>query len=232
MEEIDLFDRYIKDELSEKEQNDFNERLKSDKDFLDEFKIYLFTVKGICQEAEQENLEFGHALKSISKDELLEIVGEKSDYVSEKSGKSFRIKNWMWQLGGAAAVIGLAFFYVAEMERTARHNADNAIYYGIYAYNDGNSFSRGAGITQQVISSMSDKELESKLSDILRQYETSADDEEIVSNGTLLVMAYVKLHDRQKAINLLNELISKYNGNEYFEDDVNNWTTILTLLEQ
>ena len=47
MEKIELFDRYINDELSEKERHEFDARLKDDKSFADDFKVYCTTLIGI-----------------------------------------------------------------------------------------------------------------------------------------------------------------------------------------
>lgn len=76
MERIDLYDKYINDQLSEKERADFDARLESDEDFASDFKVYLFTVDGICREAHQDNLDFGLAMKGLSKDQLKEIIGK------------------------------------------------------------------------------------------------------------------------------------------------------------
>ena len=75
---IELFDRYVDDRLSIEEKKSFDKRLRSDKNFAMDFRIYLFTLKGVCQEAEQDNIEFGHAMKNISKEELLSIIGRSS----------------------------------------------------------------------------------------------------------------------------------------------------------
>lgn len=64
---IELFDQYIDDTLNADEKQAFERRLRSDKSFATDFRVYLFTLKGICQEAEQDNIEFGHAMKQISK---------------------------------------------------------------------------------------------------------------------------------------------------------------------
>ena len=58
MENIELFDRYINDDLSEKERHEFDTRLKDDKSFAADFKVYSATVIGICKEAEQDNKDF------------------------------------------------------------------------------------------------------------------------------------------------------------------------------
>ena len=75
---IELFDRYIDGDLKSEEKLAFDRRLSSDKSFATDFGIYLFTLKGIFQEAEQDNMEFGHAMKNISKEDLLHIIGRNS----------------------------------------------------------------------------------------------------------------------------------------------------------
>lgn len=84
MERIDLFDRYIKGELSEDENNKFKERLESDEDFASDFRIYSLSVIGICKEAEQDNADFGSAMKHLTKEQLFEIIGRKEKPVSRE----------------------------------------------------------------------------------------------------------------------------------------------------
>ena len=244
MERIDLFDGYIRNQLSEKELSDFNLKLTSDKDFAQEFEIYLLGVDGIIKEAEQDDIEFGRALKSISKNDLLKILGREEKEESpidiqktnsksnqEKVRKPFHIRPWVWQVMGCAAVVGLAIFYVAEMERTARNSTDNALYYGLYNYSSQGELSRGAESEEYDLAGMSDEELKAKLPEIVEQYENSIGDISNANDGTILVMAYIRLHDRKKAKELLEELISTYQNDEYFDEDVRNWKTILSMLQ-
>lgn len=77
MERIDLFDSYIKGELSDAERREFKSRLETDNDFAEEYNAYLLTVRGLCKQAEEANVEFGAAMKRISKDELMDIIGRK-----------------------------------------------------------------------------------------------------------------------------------------------------------
>ena len=76
MEKNDLYDKYINNLLPEKERIDFDARLESDKEFASDFKVYLFTIDGICREAHQNNLDFGLAMKNLSKEKLKEIIGK------------------------------------------------------------------------------------------------------------------------------------------------------------
>ena len=65
MERIDLFDRYIKGELSEEDNRKFKESLELDEDFASDFRIYSLSVIGICKEAEQDNADFGSAINRL-----------------------------------------------------------------------------------------------------------------------------------------------------------------------
>ena len=71
MERIELFDNYINNQLSDAQHSEFDSRLESDEEFASDFKVYLLTVNGICQEARQDNLDFGMAMKSLSKIKII-----------------------------------------------------------------------------------------------------------------------------------------------------------------
>lgn len=75
MKNLILFDQYIFGELSADEEKDFISRLKNDSELAVEFQTYLSVVKGVCLEAQQDDFEFGAAMKNISKEELREIMG-------------------------------------------------------------------------------------------------------------------------------------------------------------
>lgn len=84
MANIELFDKYINGELSDSERNEFKERLESDKEFATDFNIYLVSVIGICKEAEQDNMDFGVAMKHLTKEQLFEIIGRKEIPISRE----------------------------------------------------------------------------------------------------------------------------------------------------
>ncbi|MDE5675753.1 MAG: hypothetical protein K2I44_10495 [Muribaculaceae bacterium] len=75
MQNIQQFDRFIYGELSPEERKKFISRLKTDKDFATDFKAYILTVAGICKEAQQDDIEFATAMKNITPEQLLEIMG-------------------------------------------------------------------------------------------------------------------------------------------------------------
>lgn len=236
MERIDLYDKYINDQLSEKERADFDARLESDEIFASDFKVYLFTVDGICREAHQDNLDFGLALKGLSKDQLKEIIGKHDvghqaaaavaeSPLNEKQ-KVLRFKPWMWQAASIAAVVIIAFTVVFNIEKTARYSVDNAI----YACAEINPDLVRAGGEPIDVKSMSDDELKAKLPELIALYKSASNTDEIADNGYALAMAYLRLHDRDNAKVILEQLVSRFDGNTDYAEDVNKWESILNLM--
>lgn len=268
MENIDLFDRYINGELSPKEKEEFDARLKTDRNLRSEFRIYSTAVVGICREAEQDNKDFGEALKRISKDDLLSIIGERkkdhkaveeavSDKLSsaarpkntlqtpmhQKSAKGMTFKKWLWwQSIGVAALLGLGVIYVVivrnetnsyKREALARNTEamnklDDAIYQLAYLEE---TFSRGSRGGEVEISSMSEEQLTNLIPKLESDFKGLTDERDIAEAGNELVMIYIRLHQRDKAKALLSDLIAKFKNNPDYQWDVENWQTILNLLQ-
>lgn len=237
MERIDLYDKYINDQLSEKERADFDARLESDEDFASDFKVYLFTVDGICREAHQDNLDFGLAMKGLSKDQLKEIIGKQdvgstaAASIAESSGiektKVLRFRPWMWQAASIAAVVVIAFTVVLNIEKTARYSVDNAI----YACAEINPDLVRAGGEPLDVKSMSDDELKAKLPELISLYQSASNTDEVADNGYALAMAYLRLHDRDNAKVILERLVSRFDGNADYAESVSRWESILNLLK-
>lgn len=237
MERIDLYDKYINDQLSDKERADFDSRLESDENFASDFKVYLFTVDGICRETHQDNLDFGLAMKGLSKDQLKEII-EKQDVgstaatsIAESAGiekpKVLRFKPWMWQAASIAAVVVIAFTVVLNIEKTARYSVDNAI----YACAEINPDLVRAGGEPLDVKSMSDDELKAKLPELIYLYQSASNTDEVADNGYALAMAYLRLHDRDNAKVILEQLVSRCDGNADYAESVSRWKSILNLLK-
>ena len=237
MERIELFDNYINNQLSDAQRSEFDAKLKADEEFASDFKAYLFTVDGICREAHQDNLDFGLAMKSLSKEKLNEIIGKQdvalpvaaSAYSETKEVKArkVRFKPWMWQVASIAAVVIIAFTMVFNIEKNARYSVDNAI----YASADINPDLARSGGEPIDISAMTDDELKVKLPELASLYKSASTTDDIADYGYALAMAYLRLHDRDKAKEVLEQLVSRFNGNEDYAGDVNKWKSILNLLK-
>ena len=232
MERIELFDKYINNQLSDAQRSEFDARLESDKEFASDFKVYLLTVNGICQEARQDNLDFGTAMKSLSKEKLKEIVGlrnvERSEVSSNgKSVKILRFKPWMWQVTSIAAVVVIAFTVVFNIEKNARYSVDNAIYACAEISPD---LTRDGSETLD-IKSMTDKELKDKLPILVANYNSAKSSDDIADNGFALAMAYLRLHDRENAKEILLQLVSQFEDNSEYAGYVSKWQSILNVLK-
>lgn len=207
MERIELFERYIFGQLTPQEQSDFDLRLKSDKDFASDFKIYIFSLKGILQEGEQEDAELAYALKNISKEQLCEAIGK------NRRRKSFRVRllrERMAWISSIAAIVIVGMFTIIQLERSSR----NKLYDTIVAYNYIPSYDRSEGD----INNYSSKEIGELLPILEKDYRNApADDVQAAQDaGMRLAMAYLKLHDKKKAVETLRELAERFRDDEEF----------------
>ncbi len=224
MANIELFDKYINGELSDSERNEFKERLESDKEFATDFNIYMVSVIGICKEAEQDNMEFGVAMKKLSKEQLRNIVGEPKTAPAIKP-KKLLIKSWIWQAASIAAVVVIAFTYSFNVQRQAKYS----VYDAIYACADINTdLTRSGGVD---ITKLSDKELKEQLPALMETYKTSSDEVEIADTGYAIAMGYLRLHDAKQAKSMLSELITRFKDNPDFAESVTKWESILNVIK-
>lgn len=204
---IELFDRYVDDSLSEEERQSFEEKLRSDRSFATDFRIYLFTLKGVCQEAEQDNIEFGHAMKHLTKEELLRIIGRSSkprimrlNYLRERMAWGASI----------AVILIIGIFSVFKVHQEGLNRLDNTIlaYYYIPDSNrGGKTITRGwESITSSDIPSLEKAYQMAPTDDIQAQEDA----------GMRLAMAYLKIHDRKKAKEMLTAMSIRFADDEEF----------------
>lgn len=198
---IELFDRYINDTLSPEEKQNFNQKLNSDKNFLTDFRIYLFALKGVCQEAEQDNLEFGHAMKNLSREELNRIIGRTSRPRVLRLGY---LRERMAWVASIAAVLVIGIFTVFNIWQSGMDRLDNTI----VAYNYIPDSNRGwETITSDDIPSLEDAYRNAPAEDIQAQQDA----------GMRLAMAYLKMHDRKKSKDMLTKLSIRFADDEEFK---------------
>lgn len=232
MERIELFDRYLNNQLSDEVRQEFDERLKGDSEFAGDFNVYLLIVKGICIEVEQDNMDFGIAMKSLSKKQLHEIVGKKdADFPVDASvvtgPRKFHFKPWMWQVTSIAAIIIIAFTVVLNIQKQAK----NSIYDNIYACAQFEEIhSRGAAKPVD-ITKLEDLELKAKLPEMEKTYQDCEDPDDLYDYGYPLALAYIRLHQPKAASEILNNLVSKLQDDEYYEPEVREMRLIISMLK-
>lgn len=237
MNTYELFDKYIEGTLSEEEHNNFEGRLESDKNFAQEFELYLITVNGIIKEEENDCVEFGVALKSLTKEELEAIVGKK-----KRKGKLLNLNRYLWPLSSAAILI-IAFTLTLHQQRINNNKVDNLI----FAFSPEPIFVGRGGATEYLVGRGgaaedletiefklpldNEGELKAFIPQLKDLYANSQTEQEQITNGKGLAMVYLKCHNRKDAVKVLRELIEKFKNDEHQKESVEECKKILKYLE-
>lgn len=201
MEQINLFDKYITNHLNDEEIKAFEKRLLIDKSFAEDFNIYVSIVDAIRREQEEDNIEFGHAMKNISNEDLKNIVGKK---------KRFYIKPWLFSGSIAAAVITFVIITSLFSIRSSQHLIDEII---VTEYANNTFYSRGGeNIVEINLIEISNDTLALKIPELELAYKSASTVQDLKTYGLNLALAHLKLHNRDESKKILNELIN------YFKD--------------
>ena len=146
-----------------------------------------------------------------------------------------KIRPWMWQAASIAAVVVIAVVTVLKVHQNSndtilqiQRESNFAVENTLVAYNYVSS-SRD-GIEMKDISNMSQDELKVYIPTLQTAYDNAPNDDiqECQVAGMNLAMAYLKLHEREKTITLLNELKSRFS---FDEDYVAKCNKIISLLQ-
>ena len=219
MDRQELFDDYIFGKLSPRDMKLIDKQMEDDEELAAEFRSYLMTVNGIRKEEMQDCIEFGHAMKSLSKEQLMAIIGKKTIKMKVPAYRRF-----LWPITAAAAVV-FAITVSFQMERNNSRSVDNLL----YAYNEPIFSNRGGDEID--VSGCDDEALAELLPKIKAAYDASCTPQETLMNGKGLAMVYIKLHDRTKAKAILQELIDKYKTSEEYVDAVEECRMILSQIQ-
>lgn len=201
MERIELFDKYIAGTLSKAEVAEFRTRLDSDEKFATDFKVYLISVRGICQEAEQENIEFGHAMKSLTKAQLQSIIGkgEKPRMVRP----NFFRERMMW-ISSMAAMLVVAIGICWNLYTSSQNHICDVVYSLTYQPIEGD---RGDGSEYLDLNKLTTEQIETRLPDMKAIFEADEiDSQDWHIDGMNLAMAYLKLHRKSDAVKVLETM--------------------------
>lgn len=242
MANIELFDRYINGELSGSERNKFKERLESDKEFATEYIVYLISVRGICQEAEQENIEFGQAMRTMTKAQLKSIIGkrersrrvdlrsERCYYsISDKSLEScaneaqscakdvrpnFLRERMLW-ISSMAAMLIVAIGIGWNLYTISQHHLCDVVFNLAYEPIEG---VRGDGIKYENLNNLTSEQIEDKIPYMKSAFEADEiDSQDWHIDGMNLAMAYLKLHRKGEAIMVLEIMADKASEPETYK---------------
>lgn len=89
MENQELFDDYIAGTLTKEECEAFEQLLSTNDDVAQQFHLYLTTIHSLRKEEEQDCMEFGYAMRSMTKEHLQSIVGKSTD---KEQGKTIPLR--------------------------------------------------------------------------------------------------------------------------------------------
>lgn len=203
MDKINIFDRYIRGEMTPKEVILFKQQLIEDAETNTDFKIYSALVAGICKEEQQDNIDFAYALKSLTEERLKQVIGKRVKTRLQKH--SFR-QIGLW-VASMVAIVVFCFSVTLHIQNSAEYTVDNLI----VEYNSMPVSNRG-GDNAIDISNMNQDEVENIISKLCNIYSdiSKEDIQEKQMAGINLAMAYLKIHDRKKAISVLEEIKSLY----------------------
>lgn len=221
---IELFDNYIDEHLTAEEKRAFEERLQNDRDFRKEFRIYLFTLDGLCREMEQENADFAIAMKNISPEGFDKIINRRKTNPFKNWNNRFRERlGW---ISSIAALIIVGLFSVITVMKSGENRVDDIV----VAYNNSMLIARGSeeGIDY---SSMDANEIRSHIPVLTEKYRESLEGEDTQEQkitGFTLAMAHLKLHQRKEAKNVLIDLTTRFADDVDFSAQCNE---ILSYLE-
>lgn len=221
MNNIELFDSYLCGLLSQGERESFESRLASDSAFASDFRLHLIAIKGIQKKEEEDCIEFGHAMRALSKEELNEIIGKKSN--SRVIHLNFQ--KYLWPLSAAAVVI-FAFIFNHNQNIKSQHAIDNIL----YSYNEPMLSNRGGEAID--ITKCNKEELEDMLPTLWNIYADSETTQDALVNGKGLAMVYIKLHNREKAREILQELVDKHKANEDYAESIAECIRILNQISE
>lgn len=203
MDKIDIFDRYLKGLMTAQEKEDFSKSLSDDNELAEDFRLYMSIVEGIRKEGEQDDIDFAMAMKSLSDNELREAIGRKQAPI--RRHPRFR-RSTLWGASMAAMLVVL-LSVTFSVRRASLNSIDNII----VEYNAVVTTGRGSGESID-IAGMTKDGVKAALPGLLSEYQkiTTNNIQEKQIAGINLSMAYLKLHRRSKAADVLCELKSLY----------------------
>lgn len=180
----------------------------------------------ILKEAEQDNAEIGHALKNISTAQLESIIGSKKPRVIPF--KKVMRERIMWAASIAAIFIGgipvgSHVAMVARNEGVTIGKCETLYACNISEIPDMSLGSKGAEISVPDITKLSDEQLKSELPSIIKSFNESEELQEVEIYGRILTMSYLRLHDANKAKDVLVETKTRLSSESEYHEDTLEW---------
>lgn len=213
--DISLFEAYFMGTLSESGKEEFEKRLAEDREFADDFRLYLRIVKGFRAMAGEEDMELGIAMKALSRQDMERIVGHPIRRV--RKGWSVSRAALGWWSAAAVVVVAFVLFGALMVNYEPKTRLDKAI----VAYNEIPAADRGSE------AEITAKTPEDRIESLRRTFDRLTHDrglaavspenvQEVQQVGLALAISYIEVHDRASARAMLESLIEAYPDDPYF----------------
>lgn len=181
--------------------------------------------RAIYNEAREENIEFGNALKRIKEKELENILN-----AGRKKRKFNKI---LWERIGwsaaVAALIAVAITIPISVENQSKDKICNIVYsYNAAQLSDLTTMiSRSSGEAIIDVTILNDEQLKTVLPNLEESFNNSKSLQDVSINGRVLAFAYIRLHKRKEACKTLEIMIEKLSGDEDYLSSVEEYKEIL-----
>lgn len=166
--------------------------------------VEVLADKYVYQEAEQENAEFGHALKNISEEDLIGILkNQKPKVINFRKVIRERI---VWTLS-MAAMLAIAITVPLHIHNQSMDKMDGLI----YSYNTPMLVQNGVrgGESTVDITALNDAQLKASLPKLEEEFQDSDNLQDVALNGQVLALAYIRTHNRAEARATLKSMITR-----------------------
>lgn len=181
--------------------------------------------RAIYNEAKEENIELGTALKNISDKELEAILNS--------GKKKRRINRLLWERIEWSIAVAALIAVAITVPISVENHSKNKICDIVYAYNSPeleemiSTPSRSASEPLPDITGMSESQLKDTLPVLEENFRESDFPQDIAVNGKLLTFAYIRLHKHEEACHTLEIMIKKLSNDEDYESDVIEFKNLL-----
>ena len=181
----------------------------------------------IKKEAEQDNGEIGYALKNISSAQLNSIIGSNKTKVTPF--KRVIRERFIWAASIAAIFIGAIpagnyIAMIAKKEGIQSGKCDMLYAYNISEIPDLSVGAKGEDISNfPNITVLSNDQLESEIPKLESLFNEAESSQQVVLYGKTLTLAYLKLKDSDKAIEVLNQMKTRLQEDPEDHEDTITW---------
>jgi len=199
----ETFEQYLSGILSDEEKKRFDMRLHEDISFANDFKLFNLSVYGLQKTSKQDDFAFEDAMKNISIDSLLQIIGEDKGRIVSTNHLTI---NWKTIVSIAAVLIigwaGIGEYYNYQSDL----KVDDATFSAYYS-SDEVGLSRGTqNVDFEKALSLLENKKYSEAIPLLESVYKSADTQMKGIAGWYLSLSYIKSHERSKAKEILQAL--------------------------